>query len=301
MQTISTKKIPTWLASSGIFAIIVIVMFNALYTVEEGNVGILKTFGQATEQVGPGLHFKIPVVNSVEIIEIRTRKNVEQLPASSKEQMPLKVFVSLNWTVQKEQAMELYSNYGGLTQFEERIIDPKLRSASKDAMAKYTAEELIINRGSAIADIERILLQNMDSFPVKIDSIQIENIELPRKYLESIETKQAAKNLADAEKHKLEQQRLQAQQLVNTANAQRDAAKAAADGVAYRITTEATAEAQAIQLKGEAEARAIDARARALSTNQTLVEYQKALSWDGKMPTTVMGEGQSIMWNMNKN
>lgn len=271
---------------------------SVFYTVEEGNVGILKRFGQAIEQVGPGLHVKVPIMHNVEIIEVRTRKNEESLPASSKEQMPLTVHVSLNWTVQRETAMQLYSNYGGLTQFENRIIDPKLRSASKDAMAKYTAEELVVNRSAAIGDIENSLLQLMHDYPVKIDSIQIENIELPAKYLQSIEAKQTAKNLAAAEKHKLEQQRLQSQQMVNTAESQRDANKAEADGLAYKIKTEAMAEAEAIRLKGLAEAEAITQKAKAIANSDTLVDYERALRWNGQLPSTVMGEGQSILWSM---
>lgn len=272
---------------------------SIFYTVEEGHVGVLKSFGQAVEQVGPGLHLKVPIMHNVEIIEVRTRKNEERLPASSKEQMPLTVIVSINWTVNKAEAMDLYSNYGGLAQFESRIIDPRLRSASKDAMAKYTAEELVVNRGAAIGDIEASLLEQMEGFPVKIDSIQIENIELPAKYLQSIEAKQTAKNLADAEKHKLEQQRLQSQQMVNTAESQRDARKAEADGIAYKIKIEAGAEAEAIRIKGVAEADAMTQKAKAIASSSTLVEYERALRWNGQLPTTVMGEGQGILWNMN--
>jgi regulator of protease activity HflC (stomatin/prohibitin superfamily) len=207
----------------------------------------------------------------------------------------------MNWTVQKESAMELYSKYGGLSQFESRIIDPKLRSASKSAVAKYTAEQLIVNRSAAIADITNAMLELMSDYEVSIDSVQIENIELPVKYLASIEAKQTAKNLADAEKHKLEQQKLQSQQLVNTAESQRDADKATADGLAYKIKTEAAAEAEAIRLKGQAEAEAMTAKAKAIAQSATLVEYEKALRWNGQMPSTVMGSDQNVLWSMGKN
>jgi regulator of protease activity HflC (stomatin/prohibitin superfamily) len=286
----------------GIGGLLVLMLLNStFYTVEEGNVAIIKTWGEATEQVGPGLHFKLPLMHRIEHIEVRTRKNEESHPASSKEQMPLTVHISMNWTVQKESAMELYSKYGGLSQFESRIIDPKLRSASKSAVAKYTAEQLIVNRSAAIADITNAMLELMSDYEVSIDSVQIENIELPVKYLASIEAKQTAKNLADAEKHKLEQQKLQSQQLVNTAESQRDADKATADGLAYKIKTEAAAEAEAIRLKGQAEAEAMTAKAKAIAQSATLVEYEKALRWNGQMPSTVMGSDQNVLWSMGKN
>ncbi|WP_105188667.1 SPFH domain-containing protein [Pseudoalteromonas sp. T1lg48] len=285
-----------------IFVVVVLLLvgFKSMYTVDEGHVGIIKRFGEATEQVNPGLHTKIPFVDTVEMLEIRTRKNVEKLRAATHEQMPLTAEVSINWTVNREEAFDLFKSYGGLTQFESRILDPKLRSATKDALARYKAEELIQNRSQVIARIEELLLEEMKSYPVKLDSAQIEDLVLPPKYIQSIETKQTEKNLAAAEKHKLERQNLQAQQEVNTANAQRDAAKAKADGLAYAIKVEAQAEAEAIRMKGLAEAEAMQKKAEAIKNNATLVEYMRAQTWNGQMPTTVMGSDQGILWNMKE-
>ncbi|MBS3797083.1 MULTISPECIES: SPFH domain-containing protein [unclassified Pseudoalteromonas] len=285
-----------------IFVVLVLLLvgFKSMYTVDEGHVGIIKRFGEATEQVNPGLHTKIPFVDTVEMLEIRTRKNVEKLRAATHEQMPLTAEVSINWTVNREEAFDLFKSYGGLTQFESRILDPKLRSATKDALARYKAEELIQNRSQVIARIEELLLEEMKSYPVKLDSAQIEDLVLPPKYIQSIETKQTEKNLAAAEKHKLERQNLQAQQEVNTANAQRDAAKAKADGLAYAIKVEAQAEAEAIRMKGLAEAEAMQKKAEAIKNNATLVEYMRAQTWNGQMPTTVMGSDQGILWNMKE-
>ncbi|MCG8426744.1 MAG: prohibitin family protein [Chromatiales bacterium] len=282
-----------------ILAVLVLAGFQSMYTVDEGHVGIIKRFGEATEQVNPGLHMKIPFVDTVEVLEIRTRKNLERLNASTHEQMPVTAEVSINWTVKRDQAFDLFKRYGGLTQFESRILDPKLRSAAKDALARYKAEEIIQNRSQVIAQIEELLVTEMKEYPVKLDSAQLENLGLPQKYIQSIETKQTEKNLAAAEKHRLERQNLEAQREVNTANAKRDAAKATADGKAYAIKTEAEAEAEAIKLRGLAEAEAIRSKADALKESQLLVEYVRAQRWNGSLPQTIMGSDQSILWNMN--
>jgi regulator of protease activity HflC (stomatin/prohibitin superfamily) len=282
-----------------IILLLIIASFKAMYTVDEGNVGIVKRFGEATEQVNPGLHVKIPFVDTVEVLEIRTRKNLEKLNASTHEQMPVTAEVSINWTVSRDQAFDLFKKYGGLTQFESRILDPKLRSAAKDALARYKAEEIIQNRSRVITQIEESLLAEMKNYPVKLDSAQLENLVLPAKYIQSIETKQTEKNLAAAEKHRLDRQQLEAQREVNTANAKRDAAKATADGKAYAIKTEAVAEAEAIKLKGLAEAESIKKKAEALQQSRVLVDYVRAQQWNGQMPTTVMGGDQNVLWNMS--
>ena len=168
--------------------------FNSVYTVNEGHIGIVKRFSEAKEQVNPGLHFKVPFIDSVEEIEVRTRKNEEKMASSTKEQMPVTIVVSVNWTVDKTAALELYKQYGGLTQFENRILDPRFRSATKDVIPRYDAEKLIQDRASAIQEIELNFIEEMKDFPVTVDNIQIENIQLPAKYLTSIETKQTEKN-----------------------------------------------------------------------------------------------------------
>lgn len=296
-------KTPNPLKAMSKFALVIpaiLAIWMMFYTIDEGHVGIVKRFGEATEQVNPGLHYKLPFADGVEELEIRTRKNAEKLRASTFEQMPVDAEVSVNWTVVRPEAFNLYKNYGGLEQFENRILDPRLRSAAKDALARYKAEEIVQNRGKVIQKIEETLLATMKEFPVKLDSVQIENLELPRKYLQSIETKQTEKNLAQAEKHRLERQKLEAQREVNTAEAARDADKARADGSAYAILTNAKSEAEAIRLKGLAEAEAIQKKAEAIKTNKVLVDYMRAQQWDGKMPTTMMGSDQSVLWNMKQ-
>jgi len=262
--------------------LVIISLIGSVYTVNEGHIGIVKRFSEAKEQVSPGLHFKVPFIDSVEEIEVRTRKNEEKMASSTQEQMPVTLLVSVNWTVEKSAALDLYRQYGGLSQFESRILDPRFRSATKDVIPKYDAEQLIQDRASAIQAIETSFIEEMKSFPVSVDNIQIENIILPKKYLSSIETKQTEKNLAAAEKHKLARQNLEAQRAVNTA-------KAKADG----IELVAIADAKAIKLKGLAEAEAIQAKAKALRNNPLIVKLTEAQNWDGKLPATMLG-GQNM-------
>jgi regulator of protease activity HflC (stomatin/prohibitin superfamily) len=282
---IQKLNIPTKTIITAVVA--VIIFFSSVYTVNEGHIGIVKRFSEAKEQVNPGLHFKVPFIDSVEEIEVRTRKNEEKMASSTKEQMPVTIIVSVNWTVDKTAALELFRQYGGLTQFENRILDPRFRSATKDVIPRYDAERLIQDRASAIQAIEANFIEEMKDFPVTVDNIQIENIQLPAKYLTSIETKQTEKNLADAEKHKLARQNLEAQRDVNTS-------KAKADG----IKLVAIAEAESIRIKGLAEAEAITAKAKALGNNPLIVKLTEAQNWDGKLPATILGSSNMPILDM---
>ena len=267
----------------------VIVLLTSFFITKEGHVDVVKRFGKAIYVAQPGLNFKIPLIDTTDTIEIRTRKNVEEMSAATAEQMPVTTTVSMNWAVESQTVLDLYKAYGSLEQFEQRVIDPKFRAIAKESVAKFTAEETINKRDLVEQRLRDSLIQALQDLPIKISSLNIENIELPKNYLQSIEVKQTEKNLADAEVFKLEKQNLEAQRAVNTANAE-----------AQSITVKAKAEADAIKLKGEAEAKAIEAKSKALQGNPLIVELTKAQQWNGALPTYSLGEGSNFLLDMRK-
>lgn len=266
-------------------------LLGTIYTVPEGHVGITTRFSKAIDQVGPGFHVKVPWIDGVREIEVRERKNVEDLASATNNQLPITATVSVNWSVDSTAALDLYKRYGGLDQFEERILDPKLRQAAKAALAQFNADKLIRNRNEAIAEIQKNMVELMAPYPVTVHSPQIENLSLPETYMTAVLDKERAREAAVREEYNLEKQRLEAAQTVQTADADRDATKARADGEAYKIRTEAEAEAAATKLAGEAEAFAIDKVNDSLAQNPLFVEYEQAKRWNGALPTTMIPGG----------
>ena len=265
-----------------------ILFYGSIEIIPEGHVGIVNKFGKTVRQLDPGLNFKTPLIESVVEIEVRQRKNVEELTAATQNQLSTIAKVSINWTVDKNSAMQLYIQYGGLAQFESRILDPKLTSVAKAAIAQYPADQLIKNRTLAVASILDGMQLAMQDFPITVNSPQIENIEFPEQYLDAVLAKEQAREDAKKEEHKLAQQKLVAQQKVNTAEAARDAMMAEADGKAYQIKTEAASEAEAIKI--------INAE---LAKSPQYIELVKAKNWNGKLPTTLIsGEGQSLLYQV---
>lgn len=266
-------------------------LWGSWFLVAEGHIGITTRFSKAIDQVGPGLHFKAPWIDGVRHIEVRERKSVEELAAATKNQLPATATVSVNWAVKSEAGLQLFQRYGSLDQFENRILDPKLRQAAKAAISEFNADELIRNRNAAIQRIQENLVELMAVYPVTVHSPQIENIILPETYMQAVLEKEKAREAAVREEYNLQKQKLEAARLVQTAEAERDSLKAKADGNAYRVTKEAEAQADAIRLKGEAEAAAVNMVQEALSANPLLVQYEQAKRWNGQLPTTMLPGG----------
>jgi regulator of protease activity HflC (stomatin/prohibitin superfamily) len=255
--------------------------------IPEGHVGVVTHWGVADRQINPGLHFVNPITDGVREIEIRQRKNTEEMAAATANQLPVTAMVSVNWTVDKASALDLFVRYGGLDQFQERILNPKLRSAAKAAISKFPADVLIRDRNLAVAEIQTTVAAALEGFPVSIDSPQIENITLPAAYMDAVMEKEKAREAAQREAHTLERQNLVARQSVNTANAEKEAAIARAEG-----------EAQSISLRSKAEAEAIQVISEQLRQNPAYIELVRAKAWDGKMPGTILGDQASVLLGM---
>ena len=293
------KKLMIW---GAIGLVVLITILLSFYTVPEGHIGVIKRFGKAVDQVGPGMHFKVPYVDGVEQIEVRQRKNVEQLAAATANQLPIGATVSINWTVNTGSAMELFIKYGGLDQFETRILDPKLRSAAKAAISHFPADKLIRNRQEVVATIMELMLKELSEFPITINSPQLENIHLPESYADAVRQKEIAREGAEREKHALEKQRLVAQQEVNTAIANAEARRIHADAKAYQVitiaTSEANAEAYKVTTVAEAEAQAITQVSEALEGSPLYIELTKAKRWDGMVPKTILGGDSGVLLSL---
>ena len=285
---------------AGLIFLGLILLFSTFYTVSEGHVGITTRFAKATGEVGPGLHVKMPFIEGVRHIEVRERKSVEELAAATKNQLPMTAAVSVNWTVDASAALDLYKRYGSLDQFENRILDPKLRQAAKAALSEFNADELIRNRNAAIQRIQENMVTLMTGYPVTVNSPQVENIDLPETYMAAVMEKEQAREAAVKEQYNLEKQKLQAAQITQTAQAEADAKIAQADAEAYRIEKEAEADATATLLRGDAEAKAVKLVQEAISQNPLLIQYEQAKRWKGTLPTTMIPGGSVPFLSINQ-
>ena len=89
-----------------------IIFFSSFFITKEGYVDVVKRFGKAISIAQPGLNFKVPLIDTTDTIEIRTRKNVEEMSAATAEQMPVNAVVSMNWSANPETILDLYKAYG---------------------------------------------------------------------------------------------------------------------------------------------------------------------------------------------
>ncbi len=256
--------------------VVLIALLGSWYTVDQTERGVLLRNGAVIGTAQPGLGFKIPLIDGVEKISVKTATYTWDKMNSYLRASPDKV-------------SDLYAKFGLLDTAVNQVVSPVVNQQVKVVFGRYTAVKAIQERGALNSAIKDAITDTLKYDPmIIIESVQLENIEFSANYLHSIEQRM----LAEVEVQKLQQnaerEKVQAQITVTQAMAKANAVRAEAQANADATRLNGEARASNIKITGEAEAAAIEARAKALGTNPNLVTLVQAEKWNGVLPTTMV-------------
>jgi regulator of protease activity HflC (stomatin/prohibitin superfamily) len=268
--------------------LVLIAFFSSWFTIDEGERGVLLTNGAVSGVVDPGLHFKLPIFQTVAKISLRqqvvywtctTSCGSDERPvmqAYSRDQQPADLRVTVNFHVPASEVVDVYTNYGSVEALADRVIARKAPQEIKVVFGQVDAVSVIQNRADFNAKAAAALGTAADG-PVIIDSVQIENIDFSDAYEAAVEARMMAQVEVQKRQQQLAQEKINAEIAVTQAQGRADSVKAEADAEAYQT-----------RVNGEAEAAAIEARGRAIANNPLLIELTRAERWDGKLPVTML-------------
>ena len=237
--------------------------------VPAGSTGVLITMGKVSDNVyQEGLHFKVPFMQSVEIVSNKIQKQEVEASAVSKDLQSISSTIAVNYRVGFNSSAKIYKNIG--RDYESVVLLPAIQESMKSVTAKYTAEELISYRSQVGQEIKETLENKVGEYGIIIDRFNMVNFEFSEEFNNAIEAKQVAEqNLI---KTKTEQE----QQIV-IAEAQAKQKVIAAEAEAEAITKKAQAQADANRLLSQ-------------SLSDTLVDYEKVQKWNGELPMATGGD-----------
>src|SRR6476661_6532705 len=257
-------------------------ILGSWYTIDQTERGVLLRTGAVIGTAQPGLGFKVPFLDTVEKISVKTITYTwDKMNSYSFDQQPADLKISVTLRASPDKVADLYAKFGRLDTAVNQVVSPVVNQQVKVVFGRYTAVKAIQERGPLNSAIKDAITATLKDDPmIIIESVQLENIEFSANYLHSIEQRM----LAEVEVQKLQQnaEREKVQAQITEAQASADA---------LRLNGEARA--TNIKLTGEAEAAAIEARAKALGTNPNLVTLVQAERWNGVLPTTMV-PGSSV-------
>lgn len=260
------------------------IVVSCVSYVPTGYTGILTTFGRVEENtLDAGISFHLPW-QKVVTMDNREQRGTFQLEAFSKDIQQVDIQGSINYSIDKSTAMNLYKNVG--LDYVTILVSPRIQEDVKIIVAKYTAENLIANRQVMANEIESLLRDELTPKGINVISLAVENVDFTDQYEAAIEAKQVATQEKQRAQTQQEQQTMEAQQ---AAERQKIAAEAAAE--VQRINAEA--EAYAIKARADAEAEA-NKKINASLTDE-LIDYVYANNWNGQLPVYTGGDNIPIL------
>ena len=233
-------------------------VLGTFYTVDSGERGIVRTFGSVSDVVGDGLHLKIPMVQSVIKVNIKTQKAHSPATAGTRDMQSVNSEVALNYHLDAAKLAQIYSKFG--LDVESNIIEPRIQEVVKAVVAKYSADQLLSQREAVKREIATTMKTTVAPYHIVVEDIQITNFKFSESFNAAIESKQTAEQSALKAKNDLERIKIEAEQKIATARA----------------------EAEAIKIQSEA------VRAQG---GKEYVQMKAIEKWDGKLPTYAGGNG----------
>jgi regulator of protease activity HflC (stomatin/prohibitin superfamily) len=275
--------------------IAVIIAAGSWYTVDQTERGVLLRYGAVVGTAQPGLGFKVPLMDTVEKVSVKTTTFTwDKMNSYSYDQQPADLKISVTLRASPDKVADLYAKFGSVQTAVNQVVSPVVNQQVKVVFGRYTAVKAIQERGQLNSAIKDAITSTLKDDPmIIIESVQLENIEFSQTYLHSIEQRM----LAEVEVQKLQQnaerEKVQAQITVTQATAKANAVRAEAQANAEATRLNGEAKASNIKITGEAEAAAIEARGKALGNNPNLVTLVQAERWNGVLPTTMV-PGSSV-------
>ena len=228
-----------------IILLLVIVAASSMYTVEENQYACVFRFSEIVQtEDQPGLHVKIPFVDTVEYFTKATQFYdipPSEVLTSDKQNMTVDCYIL--WNISDPQ--QFYRALGTTGKAEERI-NAITYTALKNTMGKLAQADIInMNDGAERNDIydgiAAIVNQSADQYGIHVEDVKIKQFDLPDSNLNAVYTRMISERNQMAEKYTAE------------GNKEATLIRNEVDKTVNILVSDAKAEAAKLVAEGEAE------------------------------------------------
>lgn len=236
----------------------------SIYTVDTGEVAVVKFLGQANNVRQAGTYFDFWVTNTIQKYDVKTQTISINTATYSSDAQTMDIQMTVQYKIMSDKAIKIAEQYGSLDALQSRIESVAIEKA-KATLSSHKAMNIIAERASMSPLVEDSIKKAIDEkYFVDIQTVVMTNIDFSDAFEKAVEDKMIA-----------EQQQLKANYENET-----KIAKAKAD-----------AEAKVVQ--AEAEAKSNDLLEKSLTEN--ILRQMYIEKWDGKLPTTVAGDSTTML------
>ena len=246
---------------------LIILLANSLYIVTDKQTAILLRFGEIIDpKIESGLHFKIPILNTVRKFDSRvlTLDAIPQ-PYFTEEKKRLIVDAFVKWRISDNEQFYITSSGGQLSALR-TLLTQRVDEGLRNQFGKRTVQDVISGERDQLmkaltADLNKVANSELG---VEVIDVRVKKIELPSEVNDSVYNRM-----------RTERERL-AQELRAEGNEIAEEIRANADKERTVILADAYKTAEII--KGEGDAEATSTYAKAFNKDPEFYEFTRSLS-----------------------
>ncbi len=169
-----------------VIVLAVLLISSSMTVVQAGHTGVVVTLGKVDEGVlQEGLHFKIPFVQEIVMIDNRITKLEVSTEAFSKDLQTVSTTLAINYRVDTSKSYSIYKNIG--RSYESVLVIPAVNEVLKATTAKYTAEESVTNRTLVSEGLVAGLNEKLNDIGLYVTDVNIINFDFSEAYITAIE------------------------------------------------------------------------------------------------------------------
>jgi regulator of protease activity HflC (stomatin/prohibitin superfamily) len=253
----ATRKLRNTLAttSAGALGLAALIgCYKSIVVIPPGSVGVPVFFGRVIDQpLADGLHFVPPWIN-LEILNVRTQSYTmshvhnegakigdDSINVLTSNGMEMKLDVTVTYRLMPDAAPWVYRNLG--ENYEDRLIRPGIGTAIREAVSKFSDEEVYGAKRETLAEtmqskldsaIQKTIKGDYADSPPKVFSVSnvlVRSIDLPPAVTEGINRKLVMKQESERMEFQIERDRKEAERKVIEAKGIQDSQEIIARGI----------------------------------------------------------------------
>ncbi|MBU0656574.1 MAG: protease modulator HflC [Gammaproteobacteria bacterium] len=250
----------------GAVALIVMLLYTSVYMVDQRQKAILFKFREIVNaDIGPGLHFRIPFVNTVSKFPsqiLTMTSNSERFLTGEKKYVLVDFFVK--WRIQDVSAFYRSTGGGRIADAENRL-EQIMKDGLRNEFSRRTIEEaLSAERDNIMHGLETKSNEVAKQLGIEIVDVRVSKIDFPDTVSSSV-----------YERMRSERQRV-AEDFRSRGKEEAEKLRADADRQATIIKAEAYREAE--KIRGEGDAKAAEIYARAYQQDAEFYSFYRSLN-----------------------
>lgn len=248
-----------------LFALIITVAYFSVYTVNQWEQAVVFRFGEIEDtNIQPGLHFKIPIVNTVKIFEKRLLnldKEAQRFLTSEKKDVLVDYYIK--WRI--SDVKQFYTATRGDVYTANNLIELRINRALRDQFGERTVQEVVAGERTEILKIVTQTTSNLESeLGITVVDVRTKRIDLPEEVSTSVYARMRAERERVAKDFR--------------ARGSEAAERIKANADREREVILATAYRDAETIRGEGDAQATQIYAAAYNKNQEFYALYRSLT-----------------------